>query len=620
MAQTNYTPISLYYSTTASAVPTAANLVPGELAINTNDGKLYYEDSSGVVQVLATKSTGSIGGSNTQVQFNNSGSLGGSSSFTWDGTTVTATKFAGALNGTVGATTASTGAFTTLSTSSTTTFSGLTASTALALDASKNVVSVTNTGTGNNVLSASPTLTGTIAGASLSLSSLTSGRVTYAGASGLLTDSANLTFNGNTLTSSNGTGANLVLNSTADIPYVAFNHSSASKFLIGASAVVGGGTGYYDFYGAAAIGQRFWTGATERMRITDGGNVGIGTSSPSYNLSVAGNTASEIAVQIINSSIGNTGYRMANSLRSWAMFVNDSDSGALRFYDYTASAERMRIDSSGSLLVGTANAPTTGGFPRSVVLFKQLNDTSAYSGIQLEANGNTNVLGIGYNGSTFNFAQSYRTTGGFIPISFSTSNAEAMRIDTSGNLLVGTSSLASSEKLNVTGTSAGFLQWTQNSNASPYGAIVYFSAAAPNNATNVFVKGQDNAAVRFELRSNGGLANFSANNANLSDERTKKDIQNSGNYLDKICAIPVRTFKYKDQTDNELNLGVIAQEVEKVAPELIDNSGFGETPDDGIPLKAIYQTDLQYALMKCIQEQQALIESLTTRLTALENK
>ena len=46
MAQTNYTPISLYYSTTASAVPTAANLVQGELAINTNDGKLYLTDKS----------------------------------------------------------------------------------------------------------------------------------------------------------------------------------------------------------------------------------------------------------------------------------------------------------------------------------------------------------------------------------------------------------------------------------------------------------------------------------------------------------------------------------------------------------------------------------------------
>ena len=89
MAQTNYTPISLYYSTTASAVPTAANLVQGELAINTADGKLYYEDSSGVVQVLATKSTGSIGGSTTQVQYNLSGSLAGSANLTFDGTNLT---------------------------------------------------------------------------------------------------------------------------------------------------------------------------------------------------------------------------------------------------------------------------------------------------------------------------------------------------------------------------------------------------------------------------------------------------------------------------------------------------------------------------------------------------
>jgi len=88
MAQTNYTPISLYYSATASAVPTAANLVPGELAINTNDGKLYYEDSSGVVQVLATK--GGVGtSSTTQVLYNSSGLTVGSANLTFDGTNLT---------------------------------------------------------------------------------------------------------------------------------------------------------------------------------------------------------------------------------------------------------------------------------------------------------------------------------------------------------------------------------------------------------------------------------------------------------------------------------------------------------------------------------------------------
>ena len=55
MAATNFTPIQLYFSTTASAVPLAANLAQGELAINITDGKLYYEDNAGVVQVIATK-------------------------------------------------------------------------------------------------------------------------------------------------------------------------------------------------------------------------------------------------------------------------------------------------------------------------------------------------------------------------------------------------------------------------------------------------------------------------------------------------------------------------------------------------------------------------------------
>lgn len=59
MAQSGFTPISLYYSTTASAVPTAGNLVPGELAININDGKLYFENSSGVVTLLAQSSASS---------------------------------------------------------------------------------------------------------------------------------------------------------------------------------------------------------------------------------------------------------------------------------------------------------------------------------------------------------------------------------------------------------------------------------------------------------------------------------------------------------------------------------------------------------------------------------
>ena len=87
MAATSFTPISLYYSSTASNVPTAGNLVAGELAINTADGKLFYKDSAGVVQVIGTK--GGVGSSTTtQVLYNNAGTIAGSANFVFDGTNV----------------------------------------------------------------------------------------------------------------------------------------------------------------------------------------------------------------------------------------------------------------------------------------------------------------------------------------------------------------------------------------------------------------------------------------------------------------------------------------------------------------------------------------------------
>jgi len=173
MAQTNYTPISLYYSTTASAVPVNTNLVNGELAINIIDGKLFYKDNGGTVQVLASKATGTLPGSATQVIYNSGGTaLAGSANLTFDGTKLTVGNL---LN------------------------SGLTASSAVATDASKNLVSVTNTGTGNNVLSAGPTFTGTAAFATITSSALTNGRVTVAGASGQLTDYSTLQFDGTNL-------------------------------------------------------------------------------------------------------------------------------------------------------------------------------------------------------------------------------------------------------------------------------------------------------------------------------------------------------------------------------------------------------------------------------------
>jgi len=61
MAQTGFTPIQLYYSTTPSQAPSSANLASGELAINIADGKLYFKDSTNAITVIADKNvTGTV--------------------------------------------------------------------------------------------------------------------------------------------------------------------------------------------------------------------------------------------------------------------------------------------------------------------------------------------------------------------------------------------------------------------------------------------------------------------------------------------------------------------------------------------------------------------------------
>jgi hypothetical protein len=116
------------------------------------------------------------------------------------------------------------------------------------------------------------------------------------------------------------------------------------------------------------------------------------------------------------------------------------------------------------------------------------------------------------------------------------------------------------------------------------------------------------------------LANYSANDVNLSDERTKKDIVPLGSMWDKFKAIEIVTFKYKDQTHDDNNIGVIAQQVESVAPEFVDVDGFGDTPEDGVPLKTVYTTDMYHAAIKALQEAMTRIEQLEAKVATLESK
>ena len=192
---------------------------------------------------------------------------------------------------------------------------------------------------------------------------------------------------------------------------------------------------------------------------------------------------------------------------------------------------------------------------------------------------------------------------------------ERARITSGGTFCVNTTGPVDGELIRVvSGSSGKYAVRFENSHASnPNGVFVVYGSS-PNGAGNEFVYCTDSTTLRASIRSNGGLANYSANNANLSDARTKRDIKPAASYWDKIKAIEIVTFKYNDQTHDDDNIGVISQQVEAVAPEFVDVDGFGETPADGVPLKSIYTTDLYHAAIKALQEAMARIEALEARL------
>jgi hypothetical protein len=216
-------------------------------------------------------------------------------------------------------------------------------------------------------------------------------------------------------------------------------------------------------------------------------------------------------------------------------------------------------------------------------------------------------------------------TGIFFPaadtIAFAEGGVEAMRIDSSGNLLVGTttsSGIITAVSASLTTATASF----DSSGASNFQrcVITKMSGRSPNDASSYFLAGNDTTTTRYIMYSNGGLHNYSANNSNLSDRREKTNFAPAKNYLETICSIPVQTFNYIDQNNEDdpgLTLGVVAQDVQEIAPELVMESNWGTQEEPKMRL-SIYQTDLQYALMKCIQELSAKNDALEARIAALE--
>jgi len=183
-------------------------------------------------------------------------------------------------------------------------------------------------------------------------------------------------------------------------------------------------------------------------------------------------------------------------------------------------------------------------------------------------------------------------------IEFLTSNTERMRIDSSGAVLVGKTTV---------GTSG------QGCVLSPNGNNLFtLTDAGAGDTLNVW---HDNAnAYRFYVTRGGTIFATSTTISAISDQRLKENVQDIDEGLDKVMALKPRKFDWKSGKGKDIkgDRGWIAQEFEQVFPDMID-TWKDKSPEGEEPYKSV-RADLIPVLVKAMQEQQAIIESQTAAL------
>jgi hypothetical protein len=201
---------------------------------------------------------------------------------------------------------------------------------------------------------------------------------------------------------------------------------------------------------------------------------------------------------------------------------------------------------------------------------------------------------------------------GDIALTFGTgsSGTERMRIDSSGNLLLGTTSNSRASKMKIDGsaTTGDILQLTGGN--SGYIALYISQTAATNH-----IYCDDTGSVQFYVTTGG---NYYFSGASASDRDLKENINTIPNgSLDLIKLLTPRTFNFKAEENfsTKIKTGFIAQEVAEVITE-----GNVATGTDGQKDMAVDTTGIVAHLVKAIQEQQTLIEAQATTITDLTNR
>jgi len=413
----------------------------------------------------------------------------------------------------------------------------------------------------------------------------TANGVVYASSTSVLATGSALTYSGNSLTSTVPSNASLQQGlSVTNATNADFNVRIANSLT--------------DIQVSSATPLSFSLGANEQMRLNSTG-LGIGTSSPTQKLDVAGQ---------VTISSGN-GYLWGNG----AVQIY-SNSSYLRFR--TASTDRLEIDSSGNLGLGV----TPSAWNISALKVFQVSNGSLAANPASVFLGNNSYYTGSYQPNYISTAPaqliSLNRTGAndiqfLLAPSGTAGNAitftQAMTLDASGNLLVGTTNAAENagsgmKVLNTGGTVA--LVSTAN-DASQQGFEMYSTTAA---------------AYRLYINYAGVINATSTTITAISDVRLKENIRDLDDGLNAVMALKPRKFDWKagKGKDKKDDRGWIAQEFEQVFPDMI-YEWLDPAPEGEEPYKAV-NADLIPTLVKAIQEQQAIIQSLTDRIAQLEAK